>query len=280
MRHHDTVASAPRSSAARSAPGALLPILFTLLLIPTALGAQEGCERRGWDEDDDRLCEVREFTLAAEERLDVDASPNGGVRVEGWDRDEVRVRAVVQVRAESEERAREILGEIEVRTDGARVRSDGPRVDWDDDEGWHVNYRIRAPRSTDLELESTNGGLQVTAIEGDLDLDTTNGGISLDEVGGGVRAHTTNGGIDIRLSGGTWRGSGLDARTTNGGIRLAVPDGFAAHLEAETVHGDIHTDFPITVQGRIGRELSGDLNGGGPTVRLETTNGGISIRRR
>lgn len=59
-----------------------------------------------------------------------------------------------------------------------------------------------------------------------------------------------------------------------------MPDGFAARLEAETVHGDIQTDLPITVRGRIGKELSGDLNGGGPTVRLETTNGGISIRRR
>lgn len=280
MRHRETTTCAHRSPVARPAPGALLSILFTLLLSPAALNAQEGCERRGWDEDDERICEVREYELASEGRLDVDASPNGGVRVEGWDRDEIRVRAIVTVRAESEERAREILGEIEVRTDDARIRSDGPRVDWEDDEGWHVNYRVRAPRSMDLELDSTNGGLQVTAIEGDLDLDTTNGGIDLYDVSGSVRAHTTNGGIEIRLAGSTWRGSGLDAETTNGGIELAVPDGFAAHLEAETVHGDVHTDFPITVQGRIGKELSADLNGGGPTVRLETTNGGISIRRR
>ncbi|MFW6192942.1 MAG: DUF4097 family beta strand repeat-containing protein [Gemmatimonadota bacterium] len=147
-------------------------------------------------------------------------------------------------------------------------------------ENWSVNYRIRVPVSTDLRIESTNGGVDVVGIDGDLELDTTNGGISLADVSGSVRAHTTNGGIDLHLSGSTWRGSGLDAHTTNGGVRLTVPDGFAARLEAETVHGDIQTDFPITVQGRIGKELSGDLNGGGPTVRLETTNGGISIERR
>lgn len=269
----------PRSSLAACAKiEGVLFALLALLLVPPPADAQQGCDRQGWDGE--RICEVREITLAAEGNLDVDASPNGGIQVEGWDRNEVRVRAIVQARADSERRAREVLDEIAIRADGTRIRSEGPRMRGRRDEGWHVSYRIRAPRSTDLRLDSTNGGLDVTRIDGDLDLETTNGGIDLREASGSVRAHTTNGGIDVHLSGSTWRGSGLDARTTNGGIELTVPDGFAARLEAETVHGDIRTDFPITVQGRIGKELSGDLNGGGPTVRLETTNGGISIRRR
>ena len=38
-------------------------------------------------------------------------------------------------------------------------------------------------------------------------------------------------------------------------------------------------DFPITVQGRIGRSLSTDLGNGGQTIRATTTNGGVEIRR-
>jgi hypothetical protein len=39
-------------------------------------------------------------------------------------------------------------------------------------------------------------------------------------------------------------------------------------------------DFPVRVQGRLGRDLSTDLGSGGPTIRAKTTNGGVTVRRR
>jgi hypothetical protein len=42
----------------------------------------------------------------------------------------------------------------------------------------------------------------------------------------------------------------------------------------------LKTDFPITLQGEIKRELSLDLGGGGRTIRAITTNGGVSIKRK
>jgi len=45
------------------------------------------------------------------------------------------------------------------------------------------------------------------------------------------------------------------------------------------VNGGISVDFPVTVQGKIERNLSVDLNGGGPTVHTETINGGVEITR-
>jgi DUF4097 and DUF4098 domain-containing protein YvlB len=99
-------------------------------------------------------------------------------------------------------------------------------------------------------------------------------------VGGTVRAHTTNGGIDARLVGSGWNGQGLELRTTNGGITITLPANFNARLTASTVHGGVDTDFPLTVQGRIGRRIDATLGSGGPTVSLNTTNGGIDIRRR
>jgi DUF4097 and DUF4098 domain-containing protein YvlB len=138
---------------------------------------------------------------------------------------------------------------------------------------------VSVPRETDLDLQTVNGGLSVSGVSGDLEMLTTNGGISLEGVAGDVRAHTTNGGVSVRLAGGRWMGKGLELRTTNGGITLGVPASFSAHLVASTVHGGLDTDFPITVQGRVGRRVETDLGGGGPTVSLETTNGGIRIRR-
>ena len=62
-------------------------------------------------------------------------------------------------------------------------------------------------------------------------------------------------------------------------MRLRVPENYSARLETGTVNGGIDIDFPVTVTGRIGREFSTTLGGGGPLVRAETTNGQVRISR-
>jgi hypothetical protein len=45
------------------------------------------------------------------------------------------------------------------------------------------------------------------------------------------------------------------------------------------VNGSLSVDFPVTVQGRINKELAVNLGSGGATVKAMTTNGGVRIRR-
>ena len=115
---------------------------------------------------------------------------------------------------------------------------------------------------------------------GKLDLRTENGSLNLTDVGGDVRARTQNGSLNVQLAGGKWDGAGLDAETQNGSVRMGIPSSYAAQIETGTVNGRMNTDFPITLQGRIGRRLSLPLNGGGATLRAITTNGSVSLSRR
>jgi hypothetical protein len=219
-------------------------------------------------------CEVREWTLEAPNDLAVDARPNGGISVEAWDRSDMLVRAKVHAWAESEQRAREITDEIEVDA-GSDISADGPKNR--SHEGWSVSYRIMVPAATDLDLESTNGGIAIEGVRGTLRFQTTNGGIHLEDVSGDVAGRTTNGGVHVALGGSAWAGKGLSVTTTNGGVRLSVPEGYSAHLETATTNGGLSIGFPVTVQGRIDRKLSVDLGDGGPTVSVKTTNGGVRI---
>lgn len=225
-----------------------------------------------------RHCEIREYTLpAGAAALRVDAGPNGSIRVAAWEGRDVRVIAKVQVQARSESEVREMAEDVRVELDGRSVRSAGPRVQGR--RSWAVSYEVYTPASTDLRLFSTNGSLAVEGITGALDLETTNGSIRLGGVAGTVRAETTNGSIAAALGGRRWSGRELDLETTNGGIRLTVPEGFSADLDASTTNGGIHVDFPVTVQGRISRHISGKIGDGGPPIRLRTTNGSIAIRK-
>lgn len=226
-----------------------------------------------------RACELRELTLPAG-ALTVEAGRNGGIAVEAWDRDEVKVFALVAVHARSEEAAKGALPQVRVSTEGRTVRGAGPR-DLEDGvvRSWSVSYRVRVPRRTDLTLDAHNGGIAIRGVTGRIYGETTNGGMKLEDVGGDVRVRTTNGGVDVRLAGKGWNGAGLDARTTNGGVTLRVPRDYAMDLETGTVNGSVSSDIPVTVSGRLDRRsLRTKLNGGGAPVRVTTTNGGVRIR--
>jgi hypothetical protein len=238
---------------------------------------QDWCRDSDHDRDHDRYCEVREFTLRADrDVIIVDAAPNGGVRVEGWDRNEILVRAKVQSQARSEDDALDIANEIEVTT-GQTITADGPRTGRH--EGWSVSFRVYVPHNSNLDLESTNGGITIEDVQGEIQFRTTNGGIHLSGLKGDVNGRTTNGGLNIELDGDGWDGDGLDVRTTNGGVKLYVPDDYACDLETGTVNGSFQIDFPIMVQGRIDRRIEAQLGGGGKTIKVFTTNGSVSIRK-
>jgi hypothetical protein len=42
----------------------------------------------------------------------------------------------------------------------------------------------------------------------------------------------------------------------------------------------MRVDFPITVQGMIGKRVTTQLGSGGPLVRVVTTNGGVRVSER
>lgn len=222
-------------------------------------------------------CEIKEQTMAAGGTITVDARKNGGVSVKGWDRNEVLVRARIQTAASTQSEADELAKQIRIETGGGKIFAEGP--DNRKDHNWNVSYEIFVPRRSDLSLEAYNGGISIVDVSGRIEFTGHNGGVVLKRVGGLVRGGTTNGGVVVELDGARWDGETLDVKTTNGGIVMSVPENYSAHLETGTVNGHLSVDFPVTVQGRITRELAVNLGSGGPTVRAMTTNGGVKIKR-
>jgi hypothetical protein len=75
---------------------------------------------------------------------------------------------------------------------------------------------------------------------------------------------------------------GVKLACTNGGIKLSLPADARASVSARITNGGIVTDgLAFETRGSSSRRrLDGDLNGGGPRISLEGTNGGIRIRSR
>jgi hypothetical protein len=222
---------------------------------------------------------VRELPYTANhEPIAFDGGENGGVRVQGRDRDEVRVLYRVQARANSSERAKELAEAVRVVRSGGKVRPDAPTArmrEW-----WSVEFRVWVPRSSDLWLRAMNGPLGVENMRGTMDITTVNGPVSLVNLAGAVVAHTDNGPLHVELEGARWQGAGLDASTDNGPVNFELPQDYSALLETGTINGPSSIDFELTLR-RVSRgHITTKLGAGGPPVRVVTDNGPFQMTVR
>src|SRR5215204_197637 len=225
-----------------------------------------------------RNCEIREQTLAPNAGvINIDGGQNGGVAVKGWDQAQILIRAQVQTGAPNAGEAEQLARQIRIETGGNKIYASGPETQ--KNYQWSVSYEVFVPRRSDLSLETHNGGISIVEVNGQINFSALNGGVALRRVGGSVHGSTTNGGLSVELAGDRWDGETLDVRTTNGGVSMSVPENYSAHLQTGTVNGSISVDFPVTVQGRLSKELSLNLGSGGATVKAMTTNGGVHLKR-
>ena len=245
-----------RSVAQRSAIGLLLCIA---LLVPLSFGT------------------TREFThtypLSADGAFELN-NVNGTVRIEGWDKNEVEVRAV-KTTPEREALLDLVAIDVDAKPDAVSISTRYPQ-----EEGVEVavDYVIRVPRHAQLNhITNVNGTLRVVSSESVGDLHTVNGNIEVYEAGGNVRAHTTNGNVYLELKHpGDSRGA--SAETTNGSVLLAIPSDLPADLEARCMNGSFSSELPLELRGADQpRMVHGRLGHGGTPIHLSTVNGAIRV---
>jgi DUF4097 and DUF4098 domain-containing protein YvlB len=219
-------------------------------------------------------CEVRSATIPfAGGSLKVHGM-NGSIEVTGEDRQDIALEARVTARAGSQAEAESILHEITIATNDT-IQANGPKTTGE--RNWSVSYRLRVPHRLTAKLETQNGSVSLSAIDGNIEAMTRNGSVQIADLGGDVHVSTTNGSVKANLDGTTWHGSGLSATTTNGAVAVTVPQGYSAHVLASTVNGGI-SSVSGSAKGMIHKELDTVMGSGGPTLTFGTINGGVSIK--
>jgi len=199
---------------------------------------------------------------------------NGTVDVQGWDRDEVEVRAVKTAKQRESDLDRVSI-DVDAKPGAVSVLTHYPQ-----NEGVEVvvEYKIRVPRAAHVEhLGTINGTLRIAGVDNIEDVHTVNGSIEVYDGGGNIHARTTNGNVRLEMAH-FHEKSGASAETTNGSVLVAVPADTQADLEARCLNGNFFSELPITYQSSLRpREIHGQLGRGGPAIRLHTVNGGIRL---
>lgn len=264
-----------------------LAFLFVIPLLlppgPASLRAQEKSDARwlaecdDYDNDRDTFCDVVVETIASPaSTIAFDGGRNGGVVYIGRDQSDMEVHARIQAHADTQAEARELARSVRLELGPEGGRAVGPN-----DKGVAVTFIVYVPRHVNLEATANNGPVSAEGVNGRIRLETRNGPIGLENVGGDVYARAQNGPLSVRLTGSTWQGEKLDAETHNGPISLSIPANYAAVLETGTENGPFSTEIPLQVQlqpGHTPKRFQAVLGGGGPLVRVVTTNGPAKIK--
>ena len=223
---------------------------------------------------------TRTYSLSPTGQIEL-TNANGEITVEPSSDGKVHVRAERTAKASTEEAARQLLAKITIReeasADRIRLETEGPSGGFLTGGHYSVRYWLNVPVGASVKMINTNGRVSVSDISGPVEARTTNGGVTARGLKGRVEASTTNGGVDVDVD--QVHADGIRLETTNGGVHLTLPRSAKADVRAEVTNGGIDTGT-LEIE-KIGqttrRHLEGRLNGGGPRIELETTNGGIKI---
>ncbi len=140
----------------------------------------------------------------------------------------------------------------------------------------------------DVRAETAGGSIILKGARGFVRVQTAGGSINLFNLSGAVHAETAAGSIlaQLALRARNFQASQLE--TSSGGVTVYIPSHLPLTIRAQVENAAGHrivSDFPLTVEGAsqvfAGRPLraEGRLNGGGETLSIQTTGGGIEIRK-
>ena len=182
-----------------------------------------------------------------------------------------------------------------------------------------VDYEVQAPRDAQLQnITSVSGQITIDGISGDIMANDISGETQVHGAAGNLKLYTTSGQIvaemvssgditatsisgetQVRGAAGNVKldstsgkivaelnklgaGQTVSLNTISGGMELAVPEDADAKFSANTLSGNITSDFPsLAVEKKIpGHTLSGSLGSGSGTVNATGVSGGLKIVKR
>ncbi len=211
---------------------------------------------------------------------------NGSITIETWDNPQIKFEAVKT--ADSRERLADLEIKIDAKQDSFRVETDygrrnnTDRVRWERGGKLEVSLRLTVPRTAVLdEIQTVNGSVSITNSTNFTRASAVNGSVKGVNLRGNANLSTVNGTVEANFDQ-IETGSMISLSTVNGRVNLIIPSDANATVRAESLNGEITNDFGLPVRkGKyVGRDLYGKIGSGEAKIKLDSVNGGLSVRRK
>jgi hypothetical protein len=243
--------------------------------------------------------ESRRFAFGS--TLTIVGAPQGSITIEGWSRNEVDISAEVQLRADTEAdldllaavnnfSIDEDMNHLRVLTTGTHDKVFMRAVAKKFPKAllglpWKIDYRIRVPFATDLEINAGRGPINLAGVEGNIRLSATESEANLKLSGGTFSATIAVGKLNLNIPPRSWRGVGGEVRLAAGEVTIELPPGFNGDLNAEILRSGQITDSygalePRENPGITSQVMKARAGAGGAFFQLTVGDGAIYVKKQ
>ena len=231
--------------------------------------------------------------------LSVIGAPAGSITVEGWNRNEVDIAAEIELHgptnADLDLLATVNNFAVDVDSNHIRIVTSGTH-----DKNymrqvarkfpknlfslpWKVDFHLKVPALTDLEIDSGVGPMKIAGVEGAMRLTALQSDAELSLTGGYVSGLIQRGVVTVTVPTRSWHGLGASLQLAGGTLDVLLASGFSGDIDAKVLRvGEIKN----TYDGLLPRESSavnprlfqGRAASGGAQLSFTVGDGTISIK--
>ena len=242
--------------------------------------------------------ESRRFFYAG--TVTITGAPNGSVTIEGWQRNEVEVSAEIELHAATEADLSllaavnnfvidEDANHLRVITTGTHDRVFMKRAARDFPKSliglpWKIDYHIKVPAVTDLEINAGVGPTKLAGVEGAIRLSAAQTDATLSVTGGLVSVIIQSGTVNVSIPTLGWHGLGAEIKLASGNLNVALMPGFSGDINAAVLRtGEVKNGYPNLEprepNSSTSQSLRARAGSGGATLTFTVGDGTIQIER-
>lgn len=231
--------------------------------------------------------------------LTLSGAPAGSITIEGWQRNEVDVTAEIELQAGSAQDLDQLLAinnfavdedanHVRIMTTGTHDKKLMKRVAKNFPKSllglpWKIDFHIKVPAITDLEIDAGNGPIKLSGVEGAIRLNALQSVADLTLTGGSVAVLVQSGAINLAIPARGWHGLGAEIKMASGNLTVELLPGFNADIDAEVMRaGEIKSTYPnlqpLERTSITTRSMQVRAGSGGATLTFTVGDGTIEIR--
>ena len=269
----------------------LLAALFVLTFCAFAASGQQLLKRTTYKTD--------RFEFGVGGTVAITGAPMGSVRVEGWANREIEITAEIEVQAATEADLNKLADAVGYRTEETVGRTAIFSLGPNDKKylkqagkqlpknlmsmPFRIDYVVKVPRYTDLQVDGGKGDLSITGVEGALKLSFLDTNARVELNGGVTTATFGSGTVEIVVPNPRWRSAYTDIQLASGQLSVSLPPSLNADIDADVLRtGKIenaYADLKPRVRKVVftDRSIAAKSGNGGSTLKFTVGDGTLKI---
>jgi hypothetical protein len=217
--------------------------------------------------------------------ITITGAPAGSVTVEGWQKNKIEITAEIEVQGETEADLAALsaisgylLDDTMGHTSITSLLPNKRALKGKDKKTiarllatpFRIDYHIKVPRFSDLEINGGEGDLAISGVDGAMRIKFLKSNARLDLVGGVTSATFGGGTVEVIIPDRSWRGRSADIQLAAGTMNVHLPVSLNAEVDATILRtGKIETSYaaftprerklPFTDKSMIAKAGSGGI---------------------